>query len=179
VVDGLITPLITRLRVGGLYPSLLILGGFASTSSLAPNVLRATLYPVIRKMKFDLIATYFPYTVAGVKCRVGVYECDENLYPSTLVLDAGELDVTSGSRSIAIDLTLDRGNYFVAFNLSNNAYFRVETSYIPPMWSATDFTRFIGWYKTVTYAPLPSTFPSEASQDGYAYAVGLRLAEIV
>jgi len=135
------------------------------------------LYPVIRKTRFDRIGIWI-YGIASGKVRLGIYNCDDELYPSTLAVDVGERDNVSALGEITIDQTLDKGNYFLAFILdASNDLFLEATVYQTPIRHVALLTHYAGYFKTMTYGALPSTYPSEASLEPWLYAVSLRMLE--
>ena len=57
---------------------------------------------------------------AGQNIRVGLYNCDENLQPTSLIVDGGNLSTgATGVVEAAVDVTLQPGRYLIAFNCSH------------------------------------------------------------
>ena len=70
----------------------------------------------------DALATMCQAGVASALVRLGIYDCDDDLQPTSLVLDAGTVDFsTTGFKSITgLSQTLDRGVYLLAAAYSHN-----------------------------------------------------------
>lgn len=69
---------------------------------------------VSRTTTYDRLAIYVQSAAAGL-ARLGIYNADVNLQPSTLVLDAGTVDVsTTGAKEKTISQELTEGYYFLA-----------------------------------------------------------------
>lgn len=169
------------MKPGSFYPSLLATRSLNSFYSPAADRLHAILYPLPRKSKFDRIGIdiYYSSAPAGEKARLGIYNCNSSLYPSSLILDAGEVDISSaGLKEITISQILDEGNYFLAFNTSYSVDIMLGSRYLCPIKQAGDpDSTYIGYYKVQTYGALPDPFPSGASYEPYLYSVCLRLLE--
>src|SRR3990167_3160400 len=103
-------------RIGNYYASF-ITGGAQTTQGLASaNSLRAFPFYVPRLSRFDRIA--MRVTTAGTgttpRVRLGLYKDNGNVYPSSLVFDAGEVDVsTTGVKEVTINASLPEGLYWI------------------------------------------------------------------
>ena len=98
---------------------------------------------------------------AGSNCRLGIYKPTSNHQPGVLVLDAGEVDVsTTGVKEITISQALSPGIYWLM--LANESGTVDLTRYgegnqIPLLGYSTTNTRVSTLFRTgVTYGPLPS-----------------------
>jgi len=153
------------------------------TSAVQPaDQIVTSLFLLQRRMRFDQIAIRVDAAGAGgALCRLGLYNVDEDYYPSTLILDAGTIDGTVVANNvIIIDETLDRGWYALAI-LTNDAtiQFRYRTTSISPLGgiSATSVVN-AGWLVASAFAALPDPHPAGGNIQGRRYG-GLRLAELL
>lgn len=178
--------LVTELCVGAYHHSLLSIRSPPFGRTLSADRFYTCLFPVPLHTRWDEIAMYVSISPgAGALVRMGVYRSNGNLYPSELVLDAGDVDVSAvGIRSLPINLELTPGQYFIAF-VSNMAGVRTngDTYFVSPLRDpagATMTTRYIGWFRLDAFGPLPDPwFPVPHGLEAYLYTVGLRLAEIL
>jgi hypothetical protein len=116
-----------------------------------------------KAITLDRIAFNVTTLLAG-KARCGIYN-DSGLYPSSLLLDGGELDTgTAGVKSTTINQALNASSlYWLAF-LANAAVtirgFAVA-SMLPILGisNALGTAPNLGLYVTQTYGALPGTFP--------------------
>ena len=137
-----------------------------TTGAPSANFLRAL--PLITgRATLDRIAINVTAAAAGL-IRLGIYADDGNLYPSSLILDAGEVSTgTTGVKTLTINQTLAPGLYWLAFNNNATPTLRyLTTTSILPAWG-TDSTLpdIVGtsWSISYAYAPLPASFPSGAA----------------
>jgi len=137
-----------------------------------------------RRMRFDRIGINISVAgAAGALVRLGVYKVNQEYYPTSLILDAGEIDAsTAGNKNIPIDLTLDRGWYTLAYLSNDGTVETFQTWYgvfplgpdVPGDEPAVD-----GWaIDGITYGPLPDPFPTGAFQRGFS-RVMLRVAALL
>ena len=83
-------------------------------TTLTVNRLYAYPFVVARKMTFDRIAVMVTTLAAGASARLGIYNSDADLKPSSLVLDAGEISVAStGLIAASINQQLAGGLYWL------------------------------------------------------------------
>jgi len=149
------------------------------------NYLYAFYYPVVKRMRFDRIAIFVntASSTSGAKARLGIYSDNGNFYPGKLILDAGEVDLTStGRKEIEIDVVLDRGVYWLAY-ISNvsDAQLRMIFGYpVPKGFSVTIPYTYGGYvYNLESYpSSLPNTYPSGAGFAEYTWVL-LRIAEVL
>ncbi len=153
-----------------------------SSAAMAANTISGSIIPVYRKMTFDRIAINVTGAVAA-SCRLGIYAVDQTLiYPTSLILDAGVVDVSgTGLKAITIAQQLDKGLYFVALvgdgtpTLSRASYNNI---FSPALGASPGDVRynFSGFYKAQAYGALPNPFPASATLDfNYAFFIGLRV----
>ncbi|MFH1662319.1 MAG: hypothetical protein ABH934_00100 [Chloroflexota bacterium] len=159
--------------------------GFGGTTgsgvAIAADTLYAMLFPVVRTMTFDRIATYIATLADGKTIRLGIYADDGNLYPGALALDAGTASVaTTDTKAITIDKQLTKEFYWLVF-ISDGipALYRGDaldrTMWTPTGLSATSLRyATAGWTKTQAFGALPDPFPSGGSLEIYNWAIALR-----
>ncbi|MFH1002850.1 MAG: hypothetical protein V1780_01745 [Chloroflexota bacterium] len=121
---------------------------------------------------------------AGKKARLGIYGDGTNLYPGSLVLDAGEVAVDStGVKAITIDQLLDKGRYWLALvsDGTPTVYASVDTLVSPLGLVETGFNAlYVYWSVSFTYAALPDPFTgggvknSSGNQRGWAIPLRLK-----
>ncbi|MBA7708927.1 hypothetical protein ES703_117832 [subsurface metagenome] len=99
-------------------------------------------------------------------CRIGIYNNGTNISPSSLLLDAGEVDAGSlGVKTIIVDQALTKGLYWLAL-ASNEVYgLRQLNSLFAPIGIDPTNLRapYVAWYSTFTYGALPDPFPSPST----------------
>lgn len=103
-----------KLRVGNYYDN----GGLVTSSgtNIAANQLYASPLVIGRKMTLDRLAiSVIAGGIAGTKARLGIYRDGNNLYPGSLLLDAGLVDVDAVAVVAAIiNQQLAKGLYWLA-----------------------------------------------------------------
>lgn len=156
-----------------------------SAHTLSANRLYAMPCPIVRRMRFDTVAVYVHVASAtdGAKARLGIYRDNGGNYPGELVADFGEVPVDStGAKTIAIDLTLDRGMYWTAVITSvADVQLRTQAGMLTPPIPQADipYACYMYWYDT-TYGPLPNPFPTGAGVINWgAFKVFLKVAEVL
>ena len=125
---------------------------------------------VVRDMTVDRIAIHVHTAgAAGKKARLGIYNNGTNLYPGTLLLDAGTVDVDSiGVKAITINQSLPKGIYWAALITDGTPkiysdYFLYE-SILPLGQNPTNFgQQQVTWTIASAYGALPGPFPGGAS----------------
>jgi hypothetical protein len=166
-----------RFRKLGRYFGPFLTGGTITTQSVASaNSLRAFPFFVPKTISFDRIA--IRVTTAGTgttpRARIGVYADNGNIYPGQLVLDAGEVDVSStGLKELTINLKLKAGKlYWLAFVGQDTASLALAA--IPTTDSFATFlgfdnalsgSAFLGIAHVQTYGALPGIYPSSSPID--------------
>lgn len=137
--------------------------GSTLAHTLYANEAEASPFPVPRDLTIDRLAVKVTTTDPGKKVRIGIYNNGTNLYPGSLLLDAGEVDAgTLGVKTIIVDQTLTKGLYWFALASDGTPKLRVLSHPFSPIGlDAADFGKvYESWYKTVTYGTLPDPFPS-------------------
>jgi len=167
-------PIIERFRPNSWYASVLAVESIGVTTfSAEANRLYAMLFPVPRKSAFDKMALRI-YS-GGDRARLGVYEADDDIYPSKLVIDAGE--VTPAAPEAEIDVALSKGYYFLAFVLNVTAIIQGSTRYLTPIKSGE--ANRIGYYVEYGYGALPASYPKGAFYEANLYGISLRFVKHV
>jgi len=146
--------------------------GTLGTSSLILNNLYSCFFWKGQKRTFNRIAIEVTGAITG-NARLGVYVDDGNLYPANLVLDAGEIDLSStGVKELTISSPLvlpENRIHWLAYLASATATIRVFLSSNDaacPIMGFSSFTQSTwqtGWYKSQVYGSLPNPFPAGAS----------------
>lgn len=80
-----------------------------SASSAPPTSALATFLPFIipKQVTIDRIGLYLSTPRAGAECRLGLYADDDGA-PGSLILDAGVIDLSSGSAMKELTISLDQ-----------------------------------------------------------------------
>ena len=138
-----------------------------------------------KAQSFDRIGTEIVTAAASGLTRLGIYNCDTDLQPTSLIVDSGDLDSsTTGVKSATISVTLQPGRYLLAMvNNSNGIAFRcikagMLAGLLPTLGSSPYVIRGT---LAFSYAALPSTGPAftaqnSASTPGVEYYALLRLS---
>ena len=169
------------LRTGDNY--VLPLAHGSAKIQITADRLYGGLFVISRTMTFDRIAIQVTTLAAGKSIRLGIYNVGTNLYPGTLVLDAGVVSAAAtGVKTITISQQLARGIYFTAFISDGTPTLECPYAVVAPLGGhPTNFavTNFAGWYKDDSYGALPDPLPAGGSLDsGYAIAARLRPASM-
>ena len=135
-----------------------------SNNLVVINTLFFLPFPVVRKMRLDQIGVRVVTGVALGKARVGIYSSNSNNLPSTLLVDSGELDVsTSGTTVMAsIDITLDVGLYWSCLTFDSAVTIQGGiTQHSNYVLGLSPTSNLAGWRcNSVAFAPLPSPPPA-------------------
>ena len=140
--------------------------------TIAANRLYAVPFLVGRALTVDRIAIFLVTAgAAGKKARLGIYKDGTNMYPGTLVLDAGTVDVDgAGSTLLAITISqaLTKGLHWLVL-VSDGAPV-VGGMYVAAAGQhlltgvQTNLSSYNGcWYVAFTYAALPDPFTAAGS----------------
>ena len=126
---------------------------------------------IVRDMTVDRIAIQVSTAgAAGTKARLGIYNDGTNLYPGTLLLDAGEVAVDAVAIvNITISKALTKGIYWMAIVTNGTPDVMGDDAYdqsIPIMGlSSTNFgVNNDYWYVAHTYAALPTPYTAAGSK---------------
>ena len=140
-----------------------------------------------RQLTVDRIAVQVTTAAAaGKKARLGIYRDGTNLYPGSLVLDAGEVAVDStGVKTITINQTLGKGNYWLVVVSDGAPTLRFSTG-VAASPLGLDGTNFYStqsyWSVAHTYGALPDPFTGGGTMASYADqrtpTIPLRLASL-
>lgn len=157
-------------RTGNYYGPFLS-GGAQTTQGIASaNSLRAFPFFVPKTAKFDRIA--IRVTTAGTgttpRARLGIYDDNGNVFPNKLVLDAGEVNVsTTGVKELTINVTLQTGKlYWLVLIGQDTTSLVVAATAIGDIFPIVGYesdlsgTPLSGWAVTQTYGVLPATYPT-------------------
>lgn len=157
---------------------------FGTLNDAGANMIHASGYPVLRKMRFDRIAIYIAGAgAAGAAGRLGIYN-DSGCYPSSLVLDAGTFDATTtGFKEIVINQTLNPGTYWVVVLLNDSTVdIRIYAYYLGFVGMGPGLYGVVNYLSVAqSYGALPATFPGGGSfaTGPPMLAIALRLAELL
>ncbi len=175
-------------------------GSALTTGLITLNALIGIPFSTSKTLSVDRLV--FNTTVvggAGAKGRAGIYASDSITgYPTTLVVDAGEFDLSSvggiGSKNATISASLTPGLYWFAYlcgTTSATLYTIANTSGT----GASGVLQSLGWRSTFAaqqlalsvfqaYGALPATFPAgavdttNAGANTNTPAIGVRIASI-
>ena len=171
-----------KLRTGNYYGPVGMVGG-AATLAITANNLYAVPFLVQRTTTWDRIA--LQVTTGGIAtttARLGIYNDGTNLYPGTLVVDAGTVAVDStGVKAATISQQLQPGLYWLAF-VSDGAPVIRRTGTVPWGLLGVDGTELTAqdalWTVAFTYAALPDPFTAGGTESDDHYVVCLRLLSL-
>ena len=159
--------------------------GEASNYPLTANTLYGRLLVIPRDMRVDRIAVNVKTAVDPSDIRLGIYNVGTNLYPGTLLLDAGTVDsATTGVKAIIINQALTKGIYFCA----------IVSDDVPDIYSSNranigqctlglDVANLArpqaGWSVAFGYAALPDPFTAGgASSYLHGFTIPVRIASL-
>ena len=169
------------LETGKYMRPMLATGDMTSTMALTPNRLYTVMWPLARAVTCDRIAMNVNVAAeAGKKARLGICRDTGAYYPGALLLDAGEVDVSStGLKALAVSLELDAGMYWVACISDGAPSVRytfqgvgLKGSIAMPRYS------YAGYRTDTAYGPLPDPFPTGGADQDLWLALGLRYAAL-
>jgi hypothetical protein len=135
------------------------------------NVMRAWPFMVRRSLTIDRIGVEVAGT-AAVSFIIGIYNSDSVLYPSTKIVDSGEISAsTTGLKTATISETLARDKlYYLSYTASGGtASFRALVPATLPLilgdsGGTGGNSHRIGWTVARTYdGTMPSTFTASAT----------------
>lgn len=157
-------------RIGNYYGTFLT-GGAQTTQGIASaNSLRAFPFYLPITTSFDKMAIRVTTLATGTtpRIRLGIYEDNGNNYPGKLILDAGEVNVSStGVKELDIDVKLPGGKLYWLVLIGQDTTSLVvaasaATNVLPILGYESDLsgTPLAGWAATQTYGALPATYPT-------------------
>jgi len=170
----------TALETGKYMRPMLASGDMSGVIALEAGRLYTMMWPLARGVRVDRIAINVHTPDAGKKCRLGLYRDDGSFYPGALLLDSGELDVsTEGTKDVATALELDAGMYWIACVSDGVPGVRhtfqglgLKGNVAVPRFS------YAGYRKDCGYGVLPDPFPANGDDQDLWLAVGLRYAAL-
>ncbi|WLD92639.1 hypothetical protein [Alkalihalobacillus sp. AL-G] len=140
----------------------------ATNVLIAANLFDAFPFPVTETTTYDAIAINVDTTsAAGTSARLGIYKDNGANFPGELLLDAGEVPTdAAGLQSTAIDLTLERGLYWLVrnsddgpqisgINRENAISLGMDDSFVGAAAAA--------YRATYSYGALPASYPSSGT----------------
>lgn len=140
-----------------------------TTGVPSANILRALPFLVPQPITIDQLAINVTASSASTAARLGVYADGGNLYPSTLIVDAGVVDTSStGVKSLSINNSIEAGS-LVWFVIVGNGGPTLRALPIAACMNVLGFDSTlgtasgVGWSVSFTYGVLPSTFPGAAT----------------
>lgn len=140
-------------------------GTALTTGAIVANRLYAIPFVVPKQIKIDRIAINVTTNSTG-NARLGIYDDSGSLYPTRLIIDAGEITTsTTGVKSITLsNLVLMPGLKWLVVVGNGGPTLRsfAVASMLPVMGFASTLPTAanLGLYVSFTYAALPTTFPS-------------------
>lgn len=124
-------------------------------------------------MTIDTIGVQVALAVAGSSLRLGIYADDGNLYPSTLLVDAGSVSsATTGPKLVTVSVPMTRGTlYWLCCHASAGSIQRrcaQQGDGIPILGcgafvGTTAPDQGSGWFSITAFGALPDPFPAGAS----------------
>jgi len=121
---------------------------------------------IARKLTIDRIVAEITVLDAGNVARLGIYRSNDNLYPTELVIDGGEVSVAAVAVvTVTVNQQLEKGLYWMAVLSNGIATFRA----ISPNWSpmgrdpAALSSEYVGYAAVQAYGALPDPFPAGAN----------------
>ncbi|MCK9524736.1 MAG: hypothetical protein M0R49_02255 [Limnochordia bacterium] len=171
-------PVMGRLRQGQYIPDIPAHG----YSSYAPPAgsLYAGIFLATTGILLDSLALFVaePAT-AGKLIRLGIYSCRDDMYPGTLLLDAGTVTADEAERrELAINHTLECGYYYLAVLVEESCGLRYLKLSQSPLGIYTTFNAvYTGFGCQNGWGLLPEVFPAEAMASNIMRMVIARVAK--
>ena len=170
-----------RWRSGRLYVGARIVSGATVALGLVTDSLRAVPFHVPAPMSLDaLVLEVSTAGSAGSKVRPGIYNVDSSLYPTSLVVDGGDLATdTTGGKTALITATLQPGYYALAYNCGTSPPTLVASKNVVNLLGVlTGVIDRIGiWVVSSTYGPLSASYPGGATlSDAPGFSIFARKA---
>lgn len=164
-------------------------------AQVAPNVLAFLPLKIDAPVTIDAIAFAQVAGQTGGAIRIGIYDTNADDVPGSLIVDAGEVDISSGStpfikQRVISMIDLGPGVYWLAsvskavatqptLRRVSNAPFGVFASPTPMDWTSTTPTAFRYRSAAFTYGALPTTAPTTTpSAGGDGVVLALRRAVV-
>lgn len=170
------------LRTGEYY---VIAHAYLANDQIAMTANQLHAHPLIiaRTMTLDRIAIQVSTLAADKSARLGIYNDGTNLYPGTLLLDAGEVSVaTTGVKAATINQQLTKGLYWVVMVTDGTPSIKRLRIYGHSVLGQTSTALAqsrLGWYVAFTYAALPDPFTAGGTMaTGNLPVVSVRIASL-
>ncbi len=144
----------------------------ATTTAFQASKLAGQPFYMPRDKTADRIAVNITTADAGKVIRLGIYNGDgADLYPGSLLLDAGTVDASStGVKTISINQSMPKGLYFLAQCSDGTPTTKMfEPTYSPlgDQRAGMDGYADVCWMVTFTYAALPDPFTAGGAIQPY------------
>lgn len=154
----------------------------SATLLLTANVLYAHAFLVPRDITVDRIAVDVQALAASKSLRLGIYNNGTNLYPGSLLLDAGTVSVnTTGVKAVTIDRALTKGLYWLAMVGDGTPSLDGTYPHLNVLGHlSTNFAKLnTGWEVAHTYGVLPDPYTAGGSfSDKVLASIALRIASL-
>lgn len=141
-------------------------------------------FRVVSEITVTQMALNVTTAEAGKSVRLGIYRADEDLQPTSLVVDAGTVSVgTTGKKSLAVEEVLSPGRYLISFQTdSATAAFRGWVASTESLLTSLSANLGAVRFRVATpYEPLPDPGVKWDefifATDGFRYPVVLRVGE--
>lgn len=170
------------LRIGDYYHSLR--WGTPSTGIYSINKIHALPFVVARKITLDRIAIEITTLLNPSNIRLGIYNNGTNLYPGSLLLDAGVVSgATTGVKAIIINQALTKGIYWLTYVADASPTVRAVANALWTPLGIGNATSFAGaavaHEATHTYGVLLDPFPTAGADIlGNCPLIGVRIASL-
>ena len=150
--------------------------------ALVANKLYFAPLVVARKMTLDRIAIFVHTLADGTSIRLGIYNLNATLQPSSLVLDAGVVDAsTTGLKEITISQQLTKGIYALAFVSDGTPSIHSSSGGGYSIWGCdtglSGYPRYT-LFAFQAYGALPATAPAITSYSRYTYNIVARASSL-
>ncbi len=170
------------LTVGNFYCCPFAVGQPVSggTTQLVANKLYAVPFPVARNVTFDRIGIRVGSGGGGgTNARLGIYNDTGALYPGTVLLDAGTVDVSAGAVvEIVIDQQLVKGMYWLAIISDGTPQiYAANEDVMNILGGGNPSNTRVSYSKADSYGALPE-FPAGAAAGTISYSIGLQVASL-
>jgi hypothetical protein len=171
-----------RHRKSGYYHNLPLVNS-TTTITFGNYILMAFAFHVPTQQTFDRIAIHVTTTTVSGKIGLGIYADNGDVYPSSLLLDAGTVDISStGLKEIEINVTLEKGLYWLALlsvNISGTFYLGATAvaNQFAPIGRSSPYAIAYNNYQFISFeTDLPDPFPEGATISATAMPIALRKA---
>lgn len=145
------------------------------TCGLVANYLYGHLIWIPRALTVNAIAMEVTTQASSGKLgRMGLYNLDSSLEPTTLILDSDTVAIdTTGVKAVVISQQLTKGLYWGVVVVNENCTLRNSSPvFFPKGLSAINFASpRSGIYRAFTFAALPASYGTPSAYDGGATGV--------